>query len=149
MADGGGEGMLAALHAATSKGRVEQARALLQANPLLATTRDAQGWTPGLLAAYYDQPEVLEMCLTKGARAGDVDADTYRASALHWAAGHGRVGVVLALVKQHGADPNLKVTMTRHTKKINAASFGFMNVEHWMDRGGNYGVNRSLGQSVN
>jgi ankyrin repeat protein len=106
---GGGEGMLAALHAAASKGRVEQARALLQANPLLATTRDAQGWTPALLAAYYDQPEVLEMCLAKGAKANDVDTDTYRAACLHWAAGHGRVGLVLSLVTQHGADPNLKV----------------------------------------
>ena len=104
--DGGG--MLAALVTATSKGRVEQARKLLQANPLLATTRDAQGWTPGLLAAYYDQPEVLELCLAKGARAGDVDTDTYRASALHWVAGHGRVTAVVTLVTQHGADPNLR-----------------------------------------
>lgn len=104
--DGGG--MLAALHTAASKGRVEQARKLLQANPLLATTRDAQGWTPGLLAAYFDQPEVLELCLAKGARADDVDTDTYRASALHWVAGHGRVGAVVSLVTQHGADPNLR-----------------------------------------
>lgn len=104
--DGGG--MLAALVTATSKGRVEQARKLLQANPLLATTRDAQGWTPGLLAAYYDQPEVLELCLAKGARADDVDTDTYRASALHWVAGHGRVTAVVTLVTQHGADPNLR-----------------------------------------
>lgn len=101
--------MLAALHTAASSGKVEQARALLRANPLLATTRDAQGWTPALLAAYYDQPEVLGLCLARGAKANDVDSDTYKASALHWAAGHGRVGLVLALVTQHGADPNLKV----------------------------------------
>lgn len=92
--------------------QVDRVRRLLQANPLLAHTRNAEGWTPTLMASFHDQPEVVEFLVSHGAPVNEVDEDQYHAGVLHWLAQHGRAWVVFQLVKQYGANPNLKVLYT-------------------------------------
>lgn len=102
--------MLNALNDALAAGKVHQVNCLLQAHPLLVSTRmHAGGWTPLLLASYYDQPEVVEAILNRaGVSVNDTDHDLFRRSALHWLAARGQTVLILKLVKQHGATVDLR-----------------------------------------
>ena len=102
--------MLNALNDALAAGKVHTVSCLLQAHPLLVSTRmHAGGWTPLLLASYYDQPEVVEVILSRaGVGVNDVDNDIFRRSALHWLAARGQTVLILKLVKQHGATVDLR-----------------------------------------
>lgn len=100
--------MFAALTEATREGDVEQVKHLVMANPLLIDTRSSGGWTPSLLAAYYNQPECVELFISKGANVNDRDDDGHlRRGVLHYLAGHGRAMTCLKLAKEYGGDPNL------------------------------------------
>lgn len=101
--------MFAALTEAAREGDVKHVQCLIHANPLLIDTRSQPGdWTPSLLAAYYNQPECVELFISKGANVNHRDDDGHlRRGVLHWMAGHGRALTVLKLAKEYGADPNL------------------------------------------
>jgi len=102
--------MLNALNDALAAGKVHTVSCLLQAHPLLVSTRmHAGGWTPLLLASYYDQSEVVEVILSRaGVGVNDVDNDIFRRGALHWLAARGQTVLILKLVKQHGATVDLR-----------------------------------------
>jgi|EP00624_Nannochloropsis_granulata_P000905 hypothetical protein len=102
--------MLNALNDALAEGKVHTVNCLLHAHPLLVSTRmHAGGWTPLLLASYYDQPEVVEVILSHaGVGVNDVDNDIFRRSALHWLAARGQAVLIFKLVKQRGATVDLR-----------------------------------------
>jgi len=102
--------MLKALNDAVTAGSVHKVSCLLRAHPLLVSTRMHEGgWTPLLLASYYDQPEVVELILNRaGVGVDDVDQDIFRRTSLHWLAAHGHPLLILKMVKQHGASVDIR-----------------------------------------
>lgn len=90
---------------------------LLRADPLLATARDEEGWTPTLKAAFYDQEATASVLLRAGAPPNDVDNDTYGCTALHWAAERNNVQLILTLASR-AANMNLQVKSMPHPTSL-------------------------------
>lgn len=109
VARGDHDGMTA-LHAAISKGSDEAAAALIEHGEAL-DARDADGWTPLLLAAHTGRLDPASRLLAAGGRTVDVDAASERPAltAIQAAAEGGHVEVIAQLL-QAGADPNRRTT---------------------------------------
>ena len=90
---------------ASVAGETQSVLAKLQENPDLLESRNADGWTPLHLAAFFGTPELINALLDRGA---SVDARSGNAMAntpLHAAVAGGKTENVAALVKR-GADVN-------------------------------------------
>jgi len=90
---------------ASVAGETQSVVAKLQENPDLLESRNADGWTPLHLAAFFGTPELINALLDRGA---SVDARSGNAMAntpLHAAVAGGKTENVAALVKR-GADVN-------------------------------------------
>ena len=90
---------------ASVAGETQSVVAKLQENPDLLESRNADGWTPLHLAAFFGTPELINALLDRGA---SVDARSGNAMAntpLHAAVAGGKTENVAALLK-HGADVN-------------------------------------------
>lgn len=95
------------LHDAVKRGDLEKIRALLAADPRLATSRsetDTRGTYPLHVAAEFGQSAAAQVLLDKGARDSLLDQEN-GATALSWAAFFGRPSVVEVLLRS-GSDPS-------------------------------------------
>lgn len=95
--------------------------------------RDADGRTPLLLAAMYDQLDVLQLCLSRGANVSNRD-DATASSALHFAARAGSPRAVTLLLNE-GADVSMKDAQGLTPMDV-AAAFGHVEIVEELFAGG-------------
>jgi ankyrin repeat protein len=93
------------IHEASSLGRAERVRELLTADPSLATSRSADGFTPLHYAAFFGTAEVAAVLLDHGADPSAVAENEMRVQPLHSAAAVD-AHETARLLLDAGADPN-------------------------------------------
>jgi ankyrin repeat protein len=92
---------------ASSLGRAERVRELLQSDPTLATRRMSDGFTPLHYAAFFGTAEVAALLLEQGAEPGAVAENEMRVQPLHSAAAVS-ANETARLLLDAGADPNAR-----------------------------------------
>jgi uncharacterized protein len=92
---------------ASSLGRAERVRELLQSDPALATRRTSDGFTPLHYAAFFGTAEVATLLLERGADPGAVADNEMRVQPLHSAAAVS-ANETARLLLDAGADPNAR-----------------------------------------
>jgi uncharacterized protein len=92
---------------ASSLGRAERVRELLQSDPTLATRRTSDGFTPLHYAAFFGTAEVAALLLGQGAEPGAIAENEMRVQPLHSAAAV-RANETARLLLDAGADPNAR-----------------------------------------
>jgi uncharacterized protein len=92
---------------ASSLGRAERVRELLQSDPTLATRRTSDGFTPLHYAAFFGTAEVAALLLEQGAEPGAVAENEMRVQPLHSAAAVS-ANETARLLLDAGADPNAR-----------------------------------------
>lgn len=91
---------------AAAFGKTEQLNALLSEQPELRDVFSADGFQPLGLAAFFDQPQALEVLLDSGAEVNTPSRNGLAVTPLGSAAAGGRFACAQLLL-QRGADPNL------------------------------------------
>ena len=92
---------------ASSLGRADRVRELLQDDPTLATRRSSDGFTPLHYAAFFGTAEVAALLLAQGADPGAVAENEMRVQPLHSAAAV-QATETARLLLDAGADPNAR-----------------------------------------
>ena len=92
---------------ATSIGQLDRVLALLQANPDLASTCSADGFTPLHFACFFAQEKMVEPLLRHGADTNAVARNPMKVAPLHSAVAARNLAIVTALLA-HGASPNVR-----------------------------------------
>ncbi len=109
---------------AVENGQLEQVQNLLKAKPDLVKARDNDGWTPLIMAARFNQVNLIKLLLKSGAKVDDVDNEG--SSALHHASASGRMEAVKTLVenkaqvslKNQGGDTPRKLAKSSGHDKV-------------------------------
>lgn len=113
---------------ASRRGDLTALQTLHEADPASINTRDGKGFTPLILAAYNDQPAVVEFLLQKGA---DVNAqDAAGNTALMGVCFKGYKDVAKKLIDA-GADVNLRNANGAPALTF-AATFGQLQIAEWL-----------------
>jgi ankyrin repeat protein len=117
---------------ACRKGDVSLLQQIFEADPAAINTQDAKGFTPLILAAYNDQPAVVDFLLQNGAdlNAQDVAGNT----ALMGVCFKGYKDIAKKLVDA-GADVNLRNANGAPALTF-AATFGQLQIAEWLLRKG-------------
>ena len=92
------------IHKAVGQGDLAKVKELLEKNPELVNTKDSQGNTPLLLAAYRGHSEVVGFLIAKGADLNSLN--TYKYTPLHYSILRRHIEVAEMLIKA-GADLNI------------------------------------------
>jgi ankyrin repeat protein len=92
---------------ATSVGRVDRVRALLDQDPSRVNTWSSDGFTPLHLGSFFGYAKVVELLLARGAEVNPVARNPMKVQPLHSAAA-GRHGEVARLLVEAGANVNAK-----------------------------------------
>jgi len=117
---------------ASRRGDVTALQTAHEADPASVNTRDEKGFTPLILAAYNDQPAVVEFLLQKGA---DVNAqDRAGNTALMGVCFKGYKEIAKKLI-DGGADVNLRNANGAPALTF-AATFGQLQIAEWLLRNG-------------
>jgi uncharacterized protein len=95
------------IHEASSLGRVERVRELLEADPTSATARSPDGFTPLHYAAFFGTAEAAALLLERGADPAAVAGNEMRVQPLHSAAAVDATETARLLLGA-GADPNAR-----------------------------------------
>jgi ankyrin repeat protein len=95
------------IHEASSLGRVERVRELLQSDPNLATNRSSDGFTALHYAAFFGTAEAAAALLEHGADPAAIAENEMRVQPLHSAAAVDATGTARLLLDA-GADPNAR-----------------------------------------
>jgi ankyrin repeat protein len=92
---------------AATLGNVPQLRKLLAADPALAHTLSADGFTALHLASFFGQPEAAEELIRQGADPNAVAKNSMKVAVINSAAASGRADLV-KLILRAGANPNAR-----------------------------------------
>ena len=95
------------IHEASSLGRVERVRELLESDPTLATSRSSDGFTALHYAAFFGTAEAAEALLEHGADPAAIAENEMRVQPLHSAAAVDATETARLLLDA-GADPNAR-----------------------------------------
>jgi uncharacterized protein len=90
---------------ASTTGKTDRARALINKEPQLVNSYSSDGFTPLHLAAFFGRPETVKMLLEKKAQVNAVAKNSTRVMPLHSALAGGDMPIIEMLV-DHGADVN-------------------------------------------
>ncbi|KAF7730660.1 hypothetical protein EC973_001609 [Apophysomyces ossiformis] len=119
---------LTPLHIAASRGHLDIVQCLIEEYEVAVDSRDKEGETALLKAAYDGRFTVVEYLLSKNANVHQKDKDGW--TALHNACSKGSLPIVRLLVER-GAQVNVRSKMG-HTPLINAASKGYMSIIEYL-----------------
>ena len=92
---------------AAAVGAVDRLIALLDEDQDRVGACSPDGWTPLHLAAFFGQPSAARLLLERGASTGAVGPNAMANQPIH-AAAAGRHAEIVALLLDHGADPNAR-----------------------------------------
>ncbi|MEA2705073.1 MAG: uncharacterized protein QOD63_3018 [Actinomycetota bacterium] len=92
---------------AAALGRVDRLAELLDADPELANAWAPDGFPPLSLAAFFGQPQAVDLLLTRGADVGAVSRNAMQVQPLH-AATAARNAEAVTLLLNAGADPDAR-----------------------------------------
>jgi ankyrin repeat protein len=100
-------GIVPDIYEATSTGRLDRVKELVQADPALVNSWSADGFTALHYAAFFNHPSLAEYLLQAGASVNAVSRNNMKVMPLHSAVATGAVEVVRLLIA-HGADVNAR-----------------------------------------
>lgn len=100
-----GKGAKLELSSAAALGEVDACRQMLDADPELATKRNAARQSPLMYAARSGQKEVVQLLLDRGADPNQPEWNSETGAALHAASGE-NFPEIMKLLLEHGANPN-------------------------------------------
>ncbi|KAG0181013.1 hypothetical protein DFQ29_009547 [Apophysomyces sp. BC1021] len=119
---------LTPLHLAASRGHLDVVQCLIEEYEVSVDSRDKEGETALLKAAYEGRFSLVKYLLSKNANIHQKDKDGW--TALHNACSKGCLPIVRLLV-ENGANVNVRSKMG-HTPLINAASKGYMSIIEYL-----------------
>jgi ankyrin repeat protein len=95
------------IYEACTMGYVDRVRELVIAHPALVNNFSPDGFTPVALAAYFGQPDVVEVLINAGADVNIQARNPMKVAAIHAAVAARNTRIVKMLLHA-GADPNLQ-----------------------------------------